>query len=74
MRTSVFDNVKLRGSAARYREWGASLRRSVLEFCDENLILFAAGLLVCLVAAILVAWFQWQATHAEFGLFVTRGH
>ena len=73
MRTSVFDHERLRYSATRYWEWGAGLGRSVLAFCNENLILFAVGLLVCLVAAILVAWFQWQATHAEFGLFVTQG-
>ena len=73
MRTFALDRERLRCSAARYWERGIGAGRAVLEFCNENVILFAVGLLVVLVAAILVAWFQWQTRHAEFGLFISQG-
>ncbi len=73
MHIFVADQTKDRILSSYYWKRGVKCGRLLLDFCNENVILFAVALLVTLVAAILVAWFQWQARHAEFGLFVSQG-
>ena len=73
MHLFAIDQTKSRILSSQYWKRGARYGRMFLEFCNENVILFAVALLVALVAAILLAWFQWQARHADFGLFVSQG-
>ena len=73
MHIFAIDQTKHRVLSSHYWKRGAKYGRLFLGFCNENIILFAVALLVALVAAILFAWFQWQARHAEFGLFVSQG-
>lgn len=73
MRSFVFKDEKQQLPLSEQRGDASGFWRRAAEFCNENMILFAVGLLLLLVAAILIAWFQYQSGHAEFGVFVSQG-